>query len=292
MLSSRYNNYKRTILADLLQRLWQYVRQPWRLVVPLKRVLIFGFVSVAVSLTAYWFINNVELARVWILAAVVFWLAIAYYLLPRIHRLLSNIYVPNYFIGRARTADGLLADPVNLALRGDNKTLKKVMKKAGWNEADPITFKNSIKIVMATFGGQSYPEAPVSDLYVFGRKQDFAFQKEVDGNPTKRHHIRFWHVPKEIYLPGGYDVDWVAAATYDDAVGFSRFTLQLTHSIDGDVDAERDFVVRTIKKAHKARSIQKIEGFFPGYQHRNGGGDTFFTDGSMVIVDLKKGLLR
>lgn len=104
--------------------------------------------------------------------------------------------------------------------------------------------------------------------------------------------MRFWHVEKDVYLPGGHNVDWVAAATYDDAVGLSLFTLQITHSIDGDVDAERDFVVKTIKKAHRARNIQKIEGFFPKYQHYNGGGDKFFTDGSMVIVDLKKGILR
>ena len=30
-----------------------------------------------------------------------------------------GIYVPGYFIGRARTSDGLLGDPINLALRGD-----------------------------------------------------------------------------------------------------------------------------------------------------------------------------
>lgn len=279
-------------MAELTRRIWQYVRQPWRLAVPLKRLLIFLFVACAVAATTYWALHNIRLARAWIVVLIVFWLALAYYLLPRIHRLLSKIYVPNYFIGRARTADGLLADPVNLALRGDRKTLQAVMKKAGWTEADPITLSTSWRTIIATLRRESYTTAPVSDLFLFGRKQDLAFQKEVDGNPAKRHHVRFWSLPKEQYLPGGYDVDWVAAATYDDAVGFSLFTLQVTHSIDGDVDAERDYVVSTIKKAHRARSIQRIEGFFPGYQHRNGGGDKFFTDGSMVIVDLKKGLIR
>jgi hypothetical protein len=277
---------------EVNKKILQYLKQPWRLAVPLKRVLVFLFVVCAVSVSTIWLFENIRLARTWILAATVIWLAIAYYILPRIHRLLTSIYVPNYFIGRARTADGLLADPVNFALRGDKKTLKKVMKKAGWQEAEPITLRTGLRAVLATVRRQSYPEAPVSDLYVFGRKQDIAFQKEVDGNSAKRHHIRFWHVPKEVFLPGGYDVDWVGAATYDDAVGFSLFTFQITHSISGDVDAERDFVVKTIKKAHRARSIEKIEGFFPGYKHRNGGGHKYFTDGSMVIVDLKKGLLK
>lgn len=223
------------------------------------------------------------------MSLLVLWGATAYYLLPRVHRFLSNIYLPNYFIGRARTADGLLADPVNLALRGTKKQLIEAMHQAGWHEADPITLQTSWRTVTATLRRQSYPNAPVSDLLVFDRKQDLAFQKEVDGNPAKRHHVRFWHVEKDVYLPGGYNVDWVAAATYDDAVGFSLFTLQITHSIDGDVDAERDFLVATIETAQRAEKIERIENFFPSYRHRNGGGHKYFTDGSMVIVDLKKG---
>jgi hypothetical protein len=146
--------------------------------------------------------------------------------------------------------------------------------------------------VSSTIRKQSYENAPVSDLFVFGRRHNFAFQKEVDGNPAKRHHVRFWHVEEESRLPGGHNVDWVAAATYDDAVGFSLFTLQVTHSIDGDVDAERDFLVGTLKKARKTKKIERIEYFFPSYVTRNGGGHKYFTDGSMVIVDLKRGLLR
>lgn len=279
-------------MTEFIRNFLIFFKEPWRLAVPLKRVAVLLSVAVAVSLSVWWAAENVTSAKYWGVSLVIFWVALAYYILPRIHRFLSRIYVPNYFIGRARTSDGLLADPVNLSLRGDKQTLLKVMKKAGWVEADPITIKSSFHIILATLRKRSYINAPVSDLYVFGRKQDFAFQTEVDGNPGKRHHIRFWHVPKDVYLPGGYDVDWVAAATYDDAVGFSLFTLQITHSIDGDVDAERDYVVKTIKKAHRARSIEKIIGFFPGYQHHNGGGNKFFTDGSMVIVDLKKGLLK
>lgn len=170
-------------MVNITQRIWQYVRQPWRLAVPIKRLAIFLVVVAAVSVSGYWVVKYAALARVWILAFIIFWLAIAYYFLPRIHRLLSSIYVPNYFIGRARTADGLLADPVNLALRGSEATLKKVMTKAGWTLADPITVKSAYKIIKTTLQKQSYPSAPVSDLYVFGRKQDFAFQKEVDGEP-------------------------------------------------------------------------------------------------------------
>lgn len=266
----------------------QYLRQPWRLVVPLKRVALIATVIASAAAIYWWSISNLGLNTIGIVSLVIIWVMTAYFLLPRVHRFLSNIYVPGYFIGRARTADGLLADPVNLALRGTKEQLLEAMHKSGWHEADPITLQTSWRIVTSTLRRKSYPNAPVSDLFVFGRKQTLAFQKEVDGNPAKRHHVRFWHLGKEVYLPGGYDVDWVAAATYDDAVGFSLFTLQITHSIDGDVDAERDFVVDTLRHTKKAEKIQRIERFFPGYEHRNGGGHKYFTDGSMVIVDLKK----
>lgn len=279
-------------MAQATRRLWQYLHQPWRLAVPFKRLIIAVSLLVVAGASYYFAIKNLQSDRYIAISVAALWVVTAYFLLPRIHRLLSKIYVPNYFIGRARTADGLLADPVNLALRGNKATLIKVMKKAGWTEADPITIKTTLKTITSTLRRRSYDTAPVTDLFVLGRKQDLAFQKEVDGNPAKRHHVRFWYLPKEVMLPGGYDVDWVGAATYDDAVGVSLFTLQITHSIDGDVDAERDFVVDTIKKAHRIRAVKRIDGFFPGYQHRNGSGDKFFTDGSMVIVDLKKGILR
>ena len=69
----------------------------------------------------------------------VIWVLLAYVLLPHLHRMLSRIYVPDYFIGRARTADGLLADPVNLAIVGTPDALRRALLAAGWSEARPVT---------------------------------------------------------------------------------------------------------------------------------------------------------
>ena len=41
-------------------------------------------------------------------------------------------------------------------------------------------------------------------------------------------------------------VDWLAAGTFDTAVGLSLFTLQVTHRIDADTDIERDHIVQTV----------------------------------------------
>lgn len=218
----------------------------------------------------------------------VFWVMLAYLALPRLHRIFTAIYVPDYFIGRTRTSDGLLGDPVNLAVRGSDAQLREAMARAGWTLADPVTMGSAWKIVTSTIARRSYDQAPVSPLLLFGRVQDMAYQQEVAGNPAKRHHVRFWRTPDDWLLPGGTRVDWLAAGTFDRAVGFSLFTLQITHKIDADIDVERDHVVATVMAANDAATVETLVDFSAGYHSRNGGGDSIQTDGDLPILDLRK----
>ncbi len=222
-----------------------------------------------------------------ILVAILFWGLLAYLVLPRIHRVLTTIYVPDYFIGRTRTSDGLLGDPINLALLGDSDQLHSAMRAAEWTRADPVTVRSSLRIVTSTVTRRSYDEAPVSPLFLFGRMQDFAYQQEVTGNPAKRHHVRFWRTPEGWLLPGGERVDWLAAGTFDRAVGFSLFTLQITHKIDADTDVERDHIVGTVLSHNPAARLRVLPDFSTGYHSRNGGGDSIRTDGDLPILDLR-----
>lgn len=225
----------------------------------------------------------------WGLAVVaVFWVILAYLALPRLHRILTRIYVPDYFIGRTRTSDGLLGDPVNLALLGDEAQVHEAMTRAGWTRADDLSVGTGWRIVTSTLLRRSYLEAPVSPLLLFGRKQDFAYQQEVDGSPGKRHHVRFWRCPPGWPLPGGRRVDWLAAGTYDRSVGLSLFTLQVTHKIDANTDVERDHIVATVRAADDAVDVEVIEDFSAGYHARNGGGDAIVTDGDLPILDLRR----
>jgi len=201
----------------------------------------------------------------------------------------APIYVPDYFIGRARTSDGLLGDPVNLAVLGTEDELRTAMSGAGWTLADPVSLRSSIGIVTSTLRRESYAEAPVSPLFLFGHQQDLAYQQEVDGNPAQRHHVRFWRCPDGWLLPGGRRVDWLAAGTFDRSVGLSLFTLQITHKIDADTDVERDHVVDSLRAAPVAARIEVIKDFSTGYHSRNGGGDSIRTDGDLPIVDLRGG---
>jgi LssY C-terminus len=223
-----------------------------------------------------------------LLLLLAFWLLVSYLLLPRLHRILTRIYVPGYFIGRTRTSDGLLGDPVNLALRGQETQVHRTMTHSGWTRADDLTLASGLQIVRSTLRRRSYTEAPVSPLLLFDRQQDFAYQQEVAGSPSKRHHVRFWRAPEGWMLPGGYAVDWLAAGTYDRSVGLSLFTLQITHKIEANTDVERDYIMDTITRGCPEVAVEVIRDFSTGYHSRNGGGDLIQTDGDLPIIDVRQ----
>ncbi|GLI27074.1 hypothetical protein ARHIZOSPH14_13160 [Agromyces rhizosphaerae] len=258
--------------------------------------LLDGFFFVFAGLAAVWLawlLLDESFRWGWwgLLLAIAFWVVLSYLVLPRLHRILTSIYVPDYFIGRTRTSDGLLGDPVNVAVLGSEDQLHAALAAARWTRADDITLGSTWRIIASTLTRRSYDEAPVSPLFLFGRMQDFAYQQEVEGNPAKRHHVRFWRCPDGWLLPGGYRVDWLAAGTFDRAVGLSLFTLQVTHKIDADTDIERDHIVATLAGADPAVRVTVIRDFATGYHSRNGGGDTIRTDGDLPIVDVRR-LLR
>ena len=184
----------------------------------------------------------------------VVWAIVSYIALPRLHRILSNVYVPNYFIGRTRTADGILSDPVNLSVRGPEEKLHKAMTTAGWALADDITPRSAWRMILPTLG--------------------------------RRHHVRFWRCPDGWLLPGGHRVDWLAAGSYDKSVGLSLFTFQLTHKIDENIDIERDYIIESVKNSEKYIRVTVLKDFSTGYHSRNGHGDSIRTDGDLPILEV------
>jgi hypothetical protein len=220
------------------------------------------------------------------LAYIAIWLFTTYVILPRLYRTVSRLFLPNYFFGRTQTGDGLLGDPINLAIMGDRRDIIKAMEAAGWTMAEHLNFKAALKMIYSSVKGSNYPTAPVSSLFLFSKKQDFAFERDLHGNPRKRHHIRFWKTPEKWWLPGGYKADWLGAATFDKNVGLSLFTGQITHKIDADIDHERDFVISTLKKADVISDINMVKHFTTSYHTRNGGGDFIHTDGSLPFITI------
>jgi len=227
-------------------------------------------------------------SNVWIVGIIVFWILTAYIVLPRVHRWLTKLYLPDYYMGRARTGDGLLGDPINVAVLGSAKELRTAMLAAGWVETDRATTRNMGRMVKDTILGRSYPAAPGSNLYLFGYRQTFSFQKEANGNPRSRHHVRFWKTPNNWWLPGGFSADWLGAVHFDKRIGLSAFSGQIMHKINQNLDEQRDYLVADLRRTHKVAHVQTVAHFSSGFHARGGGGDHIQTDGDMPFIDLRQ----
>lgn len=187
--------------------------------------------------------------------------------------------------GLTITGDDHPGDPINVSLIGQDADLKHQMKAAGWYPADPLGLKSDLKIAADTVLKESYDEAPVSNLFLFGRKEDFAFEQPVGGDPRKRHHVRFWRCAK---VDDQGRPAWAGSATYDERVGLSHTTGQITHHISGDVDVERDHLFDTLKKVDALTKTEVVDGFHKVREGKNGGGDAWHTDGRLFVGVLAR----
>jgi hypothetical protein len=182
-----------------------------------------------------------------------------------------------------RTAQGIPGDPINVGLIGDEKEVLCAMNAAGWFPADPVTFRSSIEIAGSVLLDRAYKDAPVSNLFYLGRREDLAFEKPAGNSADRRHHVRFWKV-----LDQGQEKRpvWLGAVTFDKGVGVSHFTGAITHHIDADLDAERELLTADLEGAGMVTAKYQVTGVGPTVTGRNGGGDPYFTDGEVWIVRL------
>ena len=220
-----------------------------------------------------------------VIALLLIYLLMAYLVMPAdwrwyVHRHPMLDDVPNI----TYTKSGIPGDPLNVALIGTEYELKRIMLAARWYPADPLTFRSCLKIAAATVRKRPDDDAPVSNLFLFGRKEDLAFEQPVGSSPRKRHHVRFWLTEDE---DEGIPV-WIGSATYDERVGLSGTTGQITHHIAADVDAERDHLFDDLKGTAELSETYIVTDFHKIHDGRNGGGDRWHTDGALdvgVIAD-------
>jgi hypothetical protein len=213
------------------------------------------------------------------------YLALAYVLAP----LLWDEYIDRHpalegIPGITHTGTGIPGDPLNVAVVGSERDLKRLMIAAKWYPADPLTLKSCLEIAEATVLKRPYDAAPVSSLYYHGRKEDLAFEMPVGPDPRKRHHVRFWHTDR---FAGDGRPSWVGSATYDERVGLSDTTGEVTHHIAPDVDAERDHVMATMKATGMIAEEYDIPDFHRVREGKNGGGDPWRTDGALDVAVTK-----
>ncbi len=220
------------------------------------------------------------------LALLTTWLLLAYVVMPAMWRHYEHQPSLAGFPKATETPSGIPGDPLNIGLVAAEAELINGLLAAGWLPADPISFGTSLRISKSVLLGRPYPTAPVSTLMLFGRKQDFAFEKPVGKSAKQRHHVRFWRAESE--GPDGKPL-WLGAATFDLKVGFSHRTGQVTHHIAADIDAERDGLMADLIHAGQLVTIYQVTGVGLTLAGRNGGGDRFFSDGELSIGVIADG---
>ena len=215
-----------------------------------------------------------------LVAVVVVWLLSAYVILPALWRHYEHQPCCKHAPKTTRTAEGIPGDPLNVGLIGTEEEVVQAMTGLGWFPADPITAESSFLIAYSVLLDRPYAEAPVSDLFVFGRKQDRAFQKPVGASASRRHHVRFW---KSRRLGRGGVPLWIGAVTFDRSVGLSHWTGMITHHIGPDIDIERDRLFADLGKGGWLTELYQVTGVGATMLGWNGGGDLYYTDGELSI---------
>jgi hypothetical protein len=214
-------------------------------------------------------------------AAILTYVVLAYVLLPPLWR--HYEYQPGLASQPmvTHTSEGIAGDPLNVGLVGSQQEVTIAMNAAGWNPADPITVKSGAEVAESVIFDRSYADAPVSNLFYEGRKQDLAFEKQIGTSPARRHHVRLWKV-----LERGVEgrMVWLGAATLDRSVGISYYTGQITHHIDPDIDAERQRLIAALIATRLVSTIYTVSGIGPTFNGRNGEGDWYYTDGEIKLA--------
>jgi hypothetical protein len=264
----------------------------------LQRLLILGLGIFCVWLIVFVIFERADRRLPWVLALGITYGIAAYIILPRAIRLglkiLQRKHVPSYTI----TGDGLPGDPVNVALIGTLGQLRVAFAALGWSEADRLSLASSWGMVRAFVFNSSYPTAPFSTLYLFGRGQDIGFQKAIDNSPRKRHHVRFWALSltraQDTWGAAGFWLNtdrpqenervlWVGAGTRDTGLSLTRLTFQITHATDANTNAERDYIIAELLKN---RSIEAAKVYQSGQHLLAERVNHYVTDGEITLANL------
>jgi hypothetical protein len=236
------------------------------------------------------FRSFIERGGDWLLVSLFLWLLLAYLALPAWWKRRESRHPALDDAPRVtQTGARIPGDPLNLSFIGTEHDLVAAMLAADWHPADPITLRSSLRIAESTILHRPYEDAPVSNLFLFGHKEDLAFEKPAGRDASARHHVRFW---KAASLDAQGRPCWFGAVTFDRSVGFSHTTGQITHHIAPEVDAERDSLIADLQRTGNIDTLDWMNDFQTQSEGRNGGGDRWQTDKRLAVVLLRAAATR
>ena len=184
---------------------------------------------------------------------------------------------------RVADKDGNAGDMVNFLVVGSEDQLKAAFQAAGWVQVDKDAADAVVQALLASLSKQAYLTMPMSQLYLFGRPQDFGFaHAEPVTVVTTRHHLRLW---KSALTLGGQPV-WVGAATHDMGLERDQRNGNLTHHIDPNVDDEREFVNRSLTGTGYVGQHTTVLPSDPVKDAKTATGGGFHSSGEVLVLWL------
>lgn len=181
---------------------------------------------------------------------------------------------------------GLPMDPINFIFLGEEKSIRRIFKKAGWHSAHPATPVHLLLGFFSALFNKSYRSGPFTPLFLSIGLQDMALQKPTARKSFRqRHHIRVWRT--QVHLPKGQRV-WVAAASFDTNLKFSWGFPFVHHHIEANLDVERAYIMKDLERMG-ARLLELRpfnEEIKPDTGRRNAYGETYFTDGRVAVIEV------
>jgi hypothetical protein len=172
-------------------------------------------------------------------------------------------------------------DPLNLVVVGNADQVLKAFQQAGWSEALKKNRKSVLGTMRAVASEEGYGVAPVSDLYLYNRAEDLAFEKMLN-TFMKRHHLRLWRSP--VTAPDGREI-WLGAGTHD--IGLDIHPGVVSHAIDPDLDAERAKVGADLLASGSVAAEQLVTRPNPLSEGKTATGGTWKTNGQLLVIELK-----
>ena len=174
-------------------------------------------------------------------------------------------------------------DPLNLVIVGGLDDAFPALVRRGWSPTEQKWSGAIMKTITSALSGERYINAPVSDLYLFGRAQDLALQKARD-TIHQRNHLRLWLSPMCYH---GKPV-WVGQISRDIGVRLTFHSPTFTtHKIDPDVDEARTALTEDMVYSQNLQKIGFVKGVgaaTPGAPAQNLTTDPYFTDGYRQVL--------
>ncbi len=184
---------------------------------------------------------------------------------------------------RAESKTKKPGDPLDLIIIGSSDLIGSAFKQAGWIPAKKLGARSAYGTVRALADDGSYDDAPVSQLYLFDRSEDLAFEKMLN-TFRKRHHLRLWRTT--VTTADGREI-WLGATTHDIGIDESVRRHEISHAIDPDLDAERSKVAADLLVGGAVAAEQLVTRPNPLSTGLTATGGTWKTDGQMQVIELK-----